>query len=110
MKLVLYVSFFFFSFKVLARATNNVCRVGFAYRAACSKGYATPDGHVSASRTGIHEDAQGLDRCTRPYKDMCSRSEEGMREGMAVKIRKFVKNRFQVRECTRDTLFDTFFS
>ena len=45
------------------RAINNVCRiVGFARRAARSKGYATPDGHVSANRTGIHKGEQGLNR------------------------------------------------
>jgi len=47
--------------------------VGFAYRAARSKGYAIPDGHVSASRTGIHEDGQGLDRWARPYKGVHAR-------------------------------------
>lgn len=31
------------------------------------KGYTTPDGHVSAGRTGIHEDGQGSNRGARPY-------------------------------------------
>lgn len=64
-----------------AHAINNVCRVGFAYRAARSKGYATPDGHVSASRTGIHEDRQGLDRRARPYKGVRVREAGREREG-----------------------------
>jgi len=66
MKLVLYVPFFSFHLtshltSLWYRAINNVCR-NFARRAARSKGYATPDGHVSANRTGIHKDEQDLNR------------------------------------------------
>lgn len=43
------------------RAINNLSRrflhVGFMAR---SKGYATPDGHVSASGTGFHEDGRSV--------------------------------------------------
>lgn len=47
--------------RVERRAINNSSRrflhVGFIAR---SKGYATPDGHVSASGTGFHEDGRGV--------------------------------------------------
>lgn len=61
--------------------------MSFAYRAARSKGYATPDGHVSATRTGIHEDGQGLDRRARPYKDVRVREAGREREGTIEKVR-----------------------
>lgn len=101
-------SFFFFSSlnwpSARAGAISNVCRVGFTYRAARWKGYAIPDGHVSASRTGIHEDGQGLDWLARPYKGVLAKqggNAKGGRRGRERErkcSRKIVEDWFEVRE------------